>query len=445
MGRQIISRTLTSFLLLCAVLIPGFAAPAHAQSDPPIDTGSVVFIHPDGTGGSMWQAHRVYRYGPDSVCHWDRMERMGLYRSHVLNSTNSSSHGGATIHAYGIKVPFDTYGNASLMRFKSLSGKDHGILIEAQKAGMATALINSGHICEPGTGVFAASAPQRSMTDLIAERIINSNVDIIFAGGERYLLPEGEMGRHGEPGVRNDDKNLIEQARANGYAVIFTREELLQLPSDVDRVLGVFAARHTFHAAPEEELAERGLPHYEPEAPTVAEMTAVALRILDTKGKRFIMVVEEEGTDNFGNSNNAAGTLEALKRADDAIGVVIDYIDRKPNTLLITAADSEAGGFQIRAIRNHENYHDPLPATSDNGAPVDGIAGPGTEPFVAAPDKNGVELRFAVAWSCYDDVAGSVLARAHGLNAHLLGTDVDNTDIYRIMYATLFGKLLPAY
>ena len=33
-------------------------------------------------------------------------------------------------------------------------------------------------------------------------------------------------------------------------------------------------------------------------------------------------------------------------------------------------------------------------------------------------------------------------ARAHGLNAELLPKNVDNTDMYRMMYATLFGVWL---
>jgi len=49
-----------------------------------------------------------------------------------------------------------------------------------------------------------------------------------------------------------------------------------------------------------------------------------------------------------------------------------------------------------------------------------------------------------VAWAIRHDLSGGVVVRAKGLNANLvteLGV-VDNTDIYRIMYHTLFGKWL---
>jgi len=101
-----------------------------------------------------------------------------------------------------------------------------------------------------------------------------------------------------------------------------------------------------FNDDTEEALAAEGLPLYTKEP--VAEMLDVALGIVSQNPNGFMIVAEEEGTDNFANNNNAAGTLKHWKRADDAIGVAQDFIDKQdPNTLLITAADSEAGGLQV--------------------------------------------------------------------------------------------------
>jgi alkaline phosphatase len=406
-------------------------------------TGNVIFIHPDGSGASMWGAMRLLKVGPDGKTNWDNMDHIGLYRSHQTNSTNSSSHAGATVHAFGVKVPYNTYGIHPDRPIKSLSGKDYSILIEAQKAGMAVAIVNSGHICEPGTGVFVANSAQRKNTDTISEQIINSGVDIILSGGEELLLPEGETGYFGVPGKRKDGKNLIEVAKSNGYTIVYNRRELKALPVTTKKVLGVFAASHTFNDIPEEDLAKQGLPMFNPEAPTIAEMTKKALDILTFRRKQFLLVVEEEATDNFSNSNNAIGALTALERADDAIGVAMNYIKSNPKTLLITAADSDAGGMQVFNIRDLQAFDKPLPITQENGAPIDGPKGTGSLPFVAKPDKSGQELRFGICWASDADLAGAVIAKAHGLNAELLPNNVDNTDIYRIMYATLFGIELP--
>lgn len=54
----------------------------------------------------------------------------------------------------------------------------------------------------------------------------------------------------------------------------------------------------------------------------------------------------------------------------------------------------------------------------------------------------------SAGWVGTNDVAGGIVSRAEGLNAELLRTEFrsrfDNTDVYRLMYATLFGELLPA-
>lgn len=406
-------------------------------------TGNVIFIHPDGSGASMWGALRLLEKGPDGNTNWDKMERMGLYRGHLQNSTNSSSHGGATVHAFGVKADYDAFGINPQKPIKSLSGKDYSIMVEAKKAGKTVALINSGHICEPGTGVFVANVPSRSMSDAISEQVIYSGADIIMAGGEELLLPEGQIGRHNKPGKRKDGKNLIEEAGKLGYTIVYNRKELMELPLNTEKVLGVFSASHTFNDKTEEVLRERNLPLYNESAPSLAEMTEKALKIMDAKGKNFFMVVEEEGTDNFSNNNNAAGALEALSRADAAIGVAIKYIEENPDTMLITAADSDASGMEVVNVRDSKKFEEPLPATEKNGAPLDGKEGTGTPPFIAAPDKFGNRLRFGICWASGDDVAGGVIAKAHGLNSELLANNVDNTDIYRLIYATLFGVKLP--
>jgi alkaline phosphatase len=333
----------------------------------------------------------------------------------MKNSMGATSHGGATSHAFGVKVVWDSYGMDGTEALTSLSGKPTSILGEAQDAGLATALVNSGHIAEPGTGVFAASSPRRQATDPISLQIIESGTDIILSGGEVLLLPEGEVGKHGLVGVRTDGLNLIERARELGYEVVYTRVELLALPSSTDRVLGVFAGYHTFNDYTEEELIADDLSLYKATAPTLAE-----------------------------NVNNAIGAMTALTRADAALGVALDFVGRNPQTLLVTAADSDAGGMQVFPIRDP----DPnvamkvLPPTNRNGGVLDGIDGSETPHFMSMPDQFGNRWPFAIAWASFDDNLGGVVARAHGLNAGLLPPSVDNTDIYRLMYATLFGVWL---
>jgi alkaline phosphatase len=200
-----------------------------------------------------------------------------------------------------------------------------------------------------------------------------------------------------------------------------------------------------------------GTPGYNP--PTFAEMmrlaTVVLQRRADLAKKPFMLVAEPESTDNFGNECNAIGTLCALKRADDGIGVARKFLAAHPKTMILTAADSDANGLQLMPdVRDKDGNLRMLGNTKLNSAdgkatevPYDGLYGRNTVAFEAAPDQFGVRMPFAIAWAAGGDVQGGILARAAGLNADLLQTRLsarfDNIDVYRMLHATLTGKWLP--
>jgi alkaline phosphatase len=411
-----------------------------SNENKPLDKGSVVFIHPDGTSLANWIGMRMLYYGPDAETNWDKLPHLAIYTPHTRNTLTPSSNAGATMHSYGIKVVYDSYGMDGTTPIKALSGASMSIMQEAKSKGLFTGIVNSGHIVEPGTGVFVASSTSRKNNDEIAKKIVQSETDLIFSGGEDYLLPKGVHGKFCE-GKREDGLNLITWAAQNGYTVIYTRDELLNLPDETDKVLGVFAASSTFNALEEEILAEKGLKNYEPQAPTIAEMTEAAINFFDKKNHQFFLVIEEEGTDNFGNYTNANGMLEALKRADDAIGIASEYVDQKNDVMLITAADSEAGGMEVLSYTNLDPS-EKIPEKDKTGSMYDGLYGTGSIPFLSQPDQFGNRHPFVVTWSTSYDVTGAVVARAKGLNSDLMRGNIQNTDIYRFMYATLFGKLL---
>ena len=89
----------------------------------------------------------------------------------------------------------------------ALSGEPMSIMQEAKSKGIVTGIINSGNIVEPGTGVFVASSTARKNTEEIAMKIVQSGTDLIFAGGEKSLLPKGVKGKFGE-GEREDGIKL---------------------------------------------------------------------------------------------------------------------------------------------------------------------------------------------------------------------------------------------
>jgi alkaline phosphatase len=406
-------------------------------------TGSVIFYHVDGAGIAGWQMARMVIVGPDGELHWDRLPYLALYRGHAEDSLTPSSNAGATMHAYGAKALYRAFGTDRGGEPPiTPSGHRRSIMQEAQARGVAVGVVNSGSVVEPGTACFLASVDGRENAEQIVAQLVSSGADVILAGGEEWYLQEGVHGRHG-PGKRKDGRNLIEEATAAGYHVVYTRQDLSSLPDDVGKVLGIFARQDTFNDEAEEILREKGLPTYDPAAPTIAEMTSAALRFL--AGRRFLLVVEEEGADNFGNCNNATGLLDALRRGDEGLGVALDFVDKNPDTLLVTCADSEAGNPDVIGLRGAKYEEEMLRSGRDlNGAPIDGAESESDDgvakPFTSAPDKTGRSLEFVVTWGSRLDTAGAILVRAAGINADKVTGSLDNTALYPLFYETLFGE-----
>jgi alkaline phosphatase len=435
--------------VLAVVLLVALASAQTTDTQPPTaltPTGNgAIFFHPDGTSAGHWDALRILNYGPDGLSNWDQLSAIAPYRGHLKDEITGTSNAGAVIHATGTLAHASSFGlDEEGNEIVSANGTTNTVMEDAIAAGLGTALLQSGSLIEPGTAAFVSEAARRSDYEEIALEVIESGVDIMLGAGEEWLLPEGVQGRFGE-GARTDGRNLIEEATAAGYAVVYTRDELLALPETTTRVLGVFNVEDTFYDMTEGEARAEGLPYYIESAPTSAEMMDFALSRVSQNENGFLIVAEEEGTDNMCNNGNAGGCLEALKRADDTFGVMADFIEQNPNTFMVTTSDSNAGGMQV--VSAEDFIDDPtadsvLPGTAENGAPIDGTEGTESKVFVSAPDSSGEVHPFGISWTTYGDVGSGVIARAHGLNAAemLPTTGIKNTDIYKALYMTLFGE-----
>lgn len=419
-----------------------FALPAVlTATEAPV--GNVIFLHPDGTSLASWMATRFVDVGPAGKLNWDRLSHVAVYDGRLSDALSSSSNGGATTHAWGVRADHRAFGFVE-EEARSLSGFRGSLMLEAKAAGRAVGIVQTGAHYEPGTAVFLTSSARRAEEAAISAALIASGAEVILGGGEAWFLPEGTVGRHG-PGKRTDGRNVVEEARRAGYTVVFSREELLALePTRGAKVLGLFAHEHTFNDRTEEDLREAGLPLYHAGAPTYAEMLDWTLRVLTQHPQGFFVVAEEEGSDNFANKNNAPGVLEAHRRADEGIGVAQRFLQANPRTLVLVASDSNAGALTVTGHRvDRLPAERTVPATDANGAPVDGRDGTGTPPFLAQPDERGQRLPFWISWGSKDDTSGGVIVRADGMNADRIRGNVDNVELYRVMYLTLFGRDLP--
>ncbi len=412
-----------------AVLLAGLAT-AHAGPR------SAIFLHPDGMGANTWTALRLKDVGPDGRLAWDKLPSVALYVGPMSDRVTASSNGGATSHAWGVRAKSDSFGMIDGVRIpRAASGADAPLLIEAKRAGKAIALINTASVTDAGTGAQIAVVRSRKEHAEIAAQMIAADVDVLLGGGEQFFLPVGVQGVHG-PGVRTDGRNLIEEAKAKGYRIVRTRAELADAVRTPGKVLGLFAADATFAEGTEEQLA--GRPVFAPQAPRYDEMVASALALLRTAPKGYVLVAEEEATDNLAGDNHASGVLDAAAGADRAIALVLAEQARNRDLTIVVASDSDCGGLQATGDDVVEGQ--PLPRALPNGSPLDGVAGTGSAPFLAAPDRAGRRLPFAIAWASDGDMSGGGVVRAAGPGAALVRGTMDSTDVYRVLHAAVLGK-----
>jgi alkaline phosphatase len=450
---------------------------------------NVIFIHPDGTTQSHFNAIRLMEVGPDGSINWDKLPHVAIYKGHMKDSLTSTSHGGATVHGSGVKVLADSYGCDGNCTEDTIK---RTVMEEARDENFTIGIINSGTISEPGTGAFLSHVTERSDHCGIIQQIVQeSDADLILGAGEKYFLSTNDTSFHPNPAnnLTRDkgecDTNMIDIAKRLGYTVVYNKTQLQNLDiSNVSKVLGIFAYDDTYNDVSENDLYDRGIGAgmtsigtcnevcrlYEPYAPTFDEMVKFGINFLDVHSEKgFLLVAEEEATDNFGNDNmNAEGVIEAGKRADRAIGVALEYADQNiNNTLVMTAADSDAGGFGIFSDQQEHNKEypvldangcideplsyslDPMVEQGEQNTMIDGITDfnitkaqvNGTtvfceKPFLANADQFGNELFFHTLWfpGGGPDVGGGTITRAFGCNAdnEVKGT-IDNTAIPRII------------
>ncbi|MEO0595197.1 MAG: alkaline phosphatase, partial [Chloroflexota bacterium] len=162
------------YLVIFALLAVGLV-PAIAQDDDMsmMGTGNVIFFHPDGTGLNHWNAGRMYWEGPDGSLNWDMLPEMAVYRGHMVDRLTGTSHGGATVHAFGYKVLGNSFGQDETRIINSLSGFQGSIMREAIAAGYPAGLVNDGDLAEPGTAVFVSEVDDRGNSEEIVRQILD--------------------------------------------------------------------------------------------------------------------------------------------------------------------------------------------------------------------------------------------------------------------------------
>lgn len=214
------------------------------------------------------------------------------------------------------------------------------LLEGAKLKGMKVGVVSTSRVTHATPAAFYAHVPNRNLEDDIMEQAVYQDLDLVFGGGRRHLLPKAAGGK------RSDGEDLMAVLKEKGYRVIGSRVELLGLSSG--RVFGMFSQTHM--------EADMDRAAFAPDEPSLEEMTRKAIELLSSAPDGFFLMVEASQVDWACHANDPAHLISDLSMYDKAVQVALDFAERDKKTLLVAVSDHNTGGMSIGNQTTNDRY-----------------------------------------------------------------------------------------
>lgn len=324
----------------------------------------ILFIG-DGMGLAQTAAAQLTKHGPDKRLAMQTLPVAGLVLTHASDNWTTDSAAGATAMSTGYKT------NVGMVGVTPDSTIKETIFELAQKQNIKTGVIALCAITDATPAAFAAHVPQRGMHSKIAERLVNSKLDLILGGGRKYFIPKSADGSG-----REDGKNIIETAKSNGFSFIQKKEELWN--ANTSRLLGLFDLNN---------MATDG------SQPMLVELAKNGIDRFSKSSTGFMLMVEGSFIDHKGHSNDFDAMVKETLDFDDAVKAGLEFAKQDGQTLVIITADHETGGLTLPNDKVDNSFQiNPEWSTKGHTAiPVPIYAyGPGSQLFTGVIDNTDI-------------------------------------------------------
>jgi len=382
-----ITATVTSEVQTATATVAPTETASPTATATPRERPRIMLFIGDGMGAEHRRAGQYYAVGEVRTLAMNSLPVSGWLITESYGGTPPDSGASATAMATGVltdieRIGMDPEGNSLV-----------SILEIAQAQGMSVGLVSDKFVTDATPAPFAAHVTVSSMREEIAAQYLEHGVDVILGGGEDDFLPLGETGCYPEQGNRTDGRNLIEEAQAAGYVTLCDAAGLAAMDPAADaKVLGLFA----------DENMDR------PYSPTLAEMTAAALAILEQNHNGYFLMVEGAMIDIASHFHESQNVIDDVIAFDTAVAVGVAAAEGDENTLVIVTADHETGGLVV-------NY-DPS-GTVDEGGPFQTPSG----------------TDFWLTWHSGDHTYAHVPVTALGDGAEAFIGLHENTEVFEVM------------
>jgi len=294
---------------------------------------NVIFMVSDGMNHGALSLARQFREQSGGTTRWTRLYReqpvvRALVETFSANSCVTDSAAAASAWGGGKRV-----NNGTL---NVLPGNTHVETLhqKLQAEGRKTGLVSTATITHATPAGFAVNVDSRADEAVIAEQYLERRVDLLLGGGKKFF-----------------SEDLKKRYAGAGYAVVDSRDALTKLHQDPDKpLLGVFYESHLPFS-----IDHLNVPDLQAAVPTLAEMTKIALDRLGPAKDGFFLMVEGARIDHAGHANDAAASIHDQLAFDDAIGTVLDFVGKHPDTLVIITTDHGCGGIQMNGVSASAN------------------------------------------------------------------------------------------
>ena len=364
---------------------------------------NIIFMVTDGMGLANVTAARIFKNGQHGESlYLETLPQLGYQRTHSADNSVTDSAAAASAWANGEK-----YRNGEIScHDDNQDGKCEPapgptILETARDKGKSTGLVVTSTVTHATPAAFGAHVSTRNCENEIARQYIKvTGVDVILGGGlKKFDTSENSADECSTYG------NFISVAEARGYDVVYNKEEMDNaVARGTEKILGLFAPRGKTPELFRVYLEE----YYRANEPTLSQMTAAALEILEKDRDGFFLLVEGSQIDWANHRNSLPYQISETLGFDEAVRVVLDWMNAKPkrrqDTLVIITPDHETGGFAI------------------NG---------GAEGTYSSGDLVND------TWTTGGHTATDVPVWSHGPGSEYLGRAHDNTDLYKAMKEVL--------
>lgn len=370
------------FLVCVSLLLPGVScrpvpAPGSTASESveiaPLQDKptNVILMIGDGMGLGQITAGL---YSNDNQLNLEKFPHVGFIKTHSANDLITDSAAGATAFACGVK----TYNSAIGITADSLPC--YTILEEARDRGLATGLVVSSQITNATPAAFVAHQTLRGMNESIADDLVQAEVDFFVGGGLSYFTDRAL-----------DKRNLRQELEDNGYLVYdYQQGSVHRLLMDVNKRFAYFSAENL---PPGVNLGRNYLPY----------SSQVAAKFLEMKSEKgFFLMVEGSQIDWAGHANDAPWMIKEMLDFDRTIGLILEFAQKRGNTLVIVTADHETGGVAINERSKMGRIRLDFTSNHHTAAMVPVFAyGPGAESFSGIYDNTEIyhKIRRALKWN----------------------------------------------